>query len=182
MQFTEPTAKAIAEKYGLSPSTIKVWRTRKSIPDRYADPGFTMRKQLTPAQELLHEKLVNVLKSGKITLKSFAELCSIPAHRYQDAMRPDNKAVNLSQDDLKRSLAILKQIRLQIQDTFAVFSPGKLEKLLKHPAITYSRVITQPRELIYKISYVRSGKGVPDQELWEQAKDKYFVLSLEINL
>ena len=37
MKYCEKTARAIVEKHGLSPTTLRVWKLRGKIPDRYSE-------------------------------------------------------------------------------------------------------------------------------------------------
>lgn len=43
MQFTEPLAEQLIRRFHLAPGTIRTWRRRGQIPDRYADPGYRLR-------------------------------------------------------------------------------------------------------------------------------------------
>ncbi len=43
MQFTEQLAEQLIRRFHLAPGTIRTWRRRGQIPDRYADPGYRLR-------------------------------------------------------------------------------------------------------------------------------------------
>lgn len=179
MIYDETTAKAIVAKYGLSPSTLKVWKYRNSIPDKYSEPGYQKRTALTPAQELTHATLMKVLSSGKVKIKAFGELTGISEQKFRDANRKGEKQVQLSQADLKRAVAKLKEIRLQISKTFESYQETAFTNLLKNPCLAYS-IIAGEREIYSKLSDYRRGKTQLTQETWQKAKDKYFVFALEL--
>jgi hypothetical protein len=85
MEFKEDIAKGIIEKYGLSEQTIKVWKTRGKIPDKYADPEYApLRKveDLKGKREL--ERIKEILSSPKLNNTEIARLSGIEMERFKD--------------------------------------------------------------------------------------------------
>ena len=59
MEYNEEIAQKIIEEYKLSPQTLKTWKTRNSIPDKYLKSGFEISEaipaELLPAVERMKE-------------------------------------------------------------------------------------------------------------------------------
>ncbi len=63
MKFTEQKAREIVSRYGMSEKTIKVWKTRGCIPDKYADANFKPRAT-SKAGDIKHQRFIELLESG----------------------------------------------------------------------------------------------------------------------
>jgi uncharacterized protein YjcR len=70
MKYTPAKANAIALKYGLSPTTIRVWKKRGRIPDRYKEEAprvlltaMLTNNQLTAAVDKYGEEMKRLLET-----------------------------------------------------------------------------------------------------------------------
>jgi len=179
MKFEEDLAKKIIAQYSLSDSTLKVWRSRGSIPDKYSDTDYKPREVISKVRNVKHDRLVDLLKSGKIVVRNFAELVGVSEHKLNEAISA--KQTLLSESDLLKCEVELKKLKFEIVRTFQTFLNLNLIRLLNSPVIAYS-VIVHDKQLTNKISYIRSGKGEPDRALWNDLKDKYIVFAMQIQL
>lgn len=115
MEFTTEKAQEIVQKFGLDPKTIKVWKTRKSIPDKYADPDFSPRADPTPKQKKDYERLLNALLSEKIYKINLCKQEGIKITRYQSAIRKDAKRVDLTMSEAVKLRRNLNELRIEIK-------------------------------------------------------------------
>jgi len=181
MEFNDEKAFEIVRKFGLDEKTIKVWRTRGRIPDKYADPDFAMRKNISPALVVKHDRLTDILQSGYIHLNAFAKLSQIALHKLQDAMPGTARRVLLSEQDLIKAETELKRLKISIAKVYEKFSPLLFKRMLLSPVIAYTVVVTD-RQLIDRISYIRRGKAEPDKALWLAVKDNYVIFALKLSI
>lgn len=68
--FDEETAKEIIEKFNLDLKTIKVWRTRGKIPDRYFDPEYDHSEGLKD-HDTEYQKFIEILGYKEIASTKF---------------------------------------------------------------------------------------------------------------
>jgi len=176
MKFIEEKAKEIVLKYGLSETTIKVWRTRGAIPNKYLDDNFVPRKTINRGDSLKHDRILSLIKSGQLNLKVFSELTKLPEMRFHDAAR---KGVLLSEQDLLTCQVELKRLKIEVSKTFETFSPRLLKKLLNNPLIAYS-VVIKNEQMAKRVSYLRLKNTEPDKLFWSDLKDHYVVFALQI--
>lgn len=181
MEFNEEKAKEIVSKFNLDEKTIRVWRTRNKIPDRYADDQFQLRATLSKPAVVKHNRAVDAITSKYINLNSFAEIAAVPAHRIYDASSSAKKQVYLSEQDLHKVQVELKKLRLDIVKAFESYSPLHLKRLLKHPALAYSVIVAEKR-LKDAVSAVRLDKCEADKQLWQDVKDAYMIVALKISI
>ena len=179
MKFEEDLAKIIIAQYSLSDSTLKVWRSRGSIPDKYADQDYKPREVISKVRNVKHNRLVDLLKSGNIVVRNFAELVGVSEYKINEAI--SSNPTLLSETDLLKCEVELKKLKFEIVKTFQTFLNLNLRRLLSNPVIAYS-VIVHDKQLTNKISYIRSGKGEPDRQLWDELKDKYIVFAMQLTL
>lgn len=86
MEYSEKKARKLQEKHNLSEITIKVWKSRNHIPDRYAQRGY---KRPVKADAIKLKKMEKILKINGIRRAAFQ---SIHAHRLQDFLRGGGNA------------------------------------------------------------------------------------------
>ena len=184
MQYDEKTATEIALKHDISEITIRVWKSRGVIPDRYQNPHYNRRKPIPKAiqESDAYTRLIDLLKSKRFNLKALSDFSHVKLHAIRDALRTGKKATKLSESDYKRLVFKLQNINLQIKTTFFNQENEKsFLKLLNHPVLVESNIIND-RKLYYRINKIKNGhKTNTFSDAYEEAKAKYFVLSLEIS-
>ncbi len=177
MKFTEEKANQIIKKYCLSEKTFRVWKTRKSIPDKYSDENFKIRKT-SKAADIKHNRLMELLESGTINQKILAEIAQVANYKITDAK---NGNIRLSDDDMQKCINEIKRAKIEVVKTFVKYSPLLLKRLFNHPLIVYTKII-KDRTIFEKVSYIRRGLGEPDELLWNQVKDKYIIFAMTLNI
>lgn len=107
MEFTKEKAEEIIKRWELDAKTIKVWRTRGSIPDKYADPNYTPREKLNPKQKKDYERLMSAISTEKLYKVHICKQEGISYSKYMSAIRKDNKKVDLT---LSETIAIKRNV------------------------------------------------------------------------
>ena len=59
MEFNEEKAKGIVEKYNLSDNTVRVWRSRNTIPDKYSDGNYQPAPEISKADRIILNRIKN---------------------------------------------------------------------------------------------------------------------------
>lgn len=116
MKFTEEQAAEIAARHNVPAATIRTWRRRGAIPDRY-----TERENLDRADEKTAKYLRRVLNDDRIN----AAAIGVDAAQIRDAMR---EHASFYQDDAERITANAKALRDELQRW--VKSESGLRKIL----------------------------------------------------
>ena len=178
MKFNEKQANEIIAKYNLSKKTLRVWRNRGSVPDKYFKINYTQPTPTTKGQKVKQALLMNLLKSGAINLTVLADSAGVKHSRVIDAKR---EVASLSIDDYTALKTELKRLKLLIAKTFEVYSENSLKKLLKNKTLHYS-VIVKDRLQISRIEQVRKRGRTPDIEMYNDLKDKYIVFAITMNI
>lgn len=165
MKFTEEQAKLIIEKYTLSPKTLKVWKTRGSIPDRYFQEDYEKPAKLNRKEKREKERIIKILESKKINKTYLAELSGVHRQMIQDAMK--GKRSFSRQDHLAIKKAInrirvdVKEIVMKYQnrkDYFREKENRELKDFLRQPDFFWNHFLDTSREEYGKIIDWKLGK------------------------
>lgn len=119
MQFTEKKAAEVAEAHGLPDGTIRTWRRRGAIPDKYAGE-IPHKISDNEAQQQQAKNVVAALKTEKINVASLSRLAEVPQSRVSDVLRGKNtfleadfltlkKALNTLRNEAKKALSELEK-------------------------------------------------------------------------
>lgn len=86
MTYNEPTARLIIERFGLSAETLRVWKSRGSIPAKYFTDGGEVKTDLQdePADKHQIAKMREIIRYGKLNLVAFTSITSV---RFADIQR-----------------------------------------------------------------------------------------------
>ena len=178
MKFDEQKAKEIIEKYSLNDKTIRVWRSRNAIPDKYAREDYNKRIT-TKAGDIRHDHLMDLLKTGMLNRTVLSGLTNIPLYKINDAVA--GKA-RLSDSDVQKCKIEIKRVKIEIAKTFERFHPLQLKRLFNNPLLVYTKIIGD-KMIFSKVSYLRlKNNSEPDKLLWQQVKDKYIVFAMTLNI
>lgn len=85
MFFNEQIAIQIIQRFGLAAKTLKVWKTRGAIPDKYFTESGEIKKELDdePANKHEVQRFRAILEGGKLNLAAF----TIDRNRLNDIQR-----------------------------------------------------------------------------------------------
>lgn len=101
MKFDEKKALEIIQRHNLSKTTLKVWRTRGSIPDAYLDENYQRSQAITPAQAAIAKRVLAV--------NAIAWTVALP--RYQSFIAFQSGKEQLHTDDFEGLVQACESIR-----------------------------------------------------------------------
>lgn len=103
MDYNEEIAKKIIADFGLSANTLKVWKSRNSIPDKYA----TAEPSAQVEDERLIRQLRLVITSAKINLSALSKSSGVALNDFAHA-----KSNRMTEADYVKVKKTLNKIRL----------------------------------------------------------------------
>lgn len=110
MEFNEATAKQIIERYNLSINTLKVWKSRNSIPDRYlknyVGPGVSRENKLEK------DRLMKIITSKKINLTTIVFFSKLEKHHIDDVIR---QKTDFNDTDILFLKKTINQLRIELK-------------------------------------------------------------------
>jgi len=135
--FDEETAKTIIAKFNLDKKTLKVWRTRKKIPDRYFDPEYDHSEGLKD-HDTEYQKFIEILGFKEIASTKFRSL----GQKGADIQRKKDRMTEQERIGFKTEVTELRNKLRAFMD-----APG--ERTIKpiltegrfHPTILFSKQI-----------------------------------------
>lgn len=176
MQFDEKKAAEIIQRFGLSETTLKVWRSRGSIPDRYAKEQFQKREAITGrADRLKADRVCSILRMNELNIKFFSE--TLKCSSLFDISR---KKSTFTDSELLEAIKEIKRLRLDVIKTFEMYSPSKVERLLKDKRIK-PFVITQCFMQKKELQSIRRNALVSRMD-FERLKDPFMKFALQLSL
>lgn len=72
MIYSEELAETIVQRHNLSRSAPENWRRKGTIPDYYANPGYSRPEKITPCQKKQQENILVLLESNLLVSSRFA--------------------------------------------------------------------------------------------------------------
>ena len=122
MEFETEKAREIITRFGLYESTLKVWKTRNSIPERYFREGFEIKPKAEGERDAQGWRdIQRILGYGKINIMSVSRLTEIPENRIKDIIY---KNIIPSKDEvlsLKKAINVLRIEAMQVLSLFNQF-------------------------------------------------------------
>ena len=92
MEFSEEKATEIISRFGLDEKTLKVWRTRGAIPEKYFREGFEIKEKAKGERnEQLVRDVMRILSFKKINMASIFRLAGIEEIRYFQGYHSDQR-------------------------------------------------------------------------------------------
>ena len=123
MKFDHEIAQKIIDEHGLSPNTLKVWKSRGEIPDRYLS-GYQkpteLPAHLLPAQD-------HIRKVFALGIFNKNELSSNPAHFYHAV----KGKISLSLEDIKGYKLAADSLALACNKASAMYDARHYERFEK---------------------------------------------------
>lgn len=186
MKFDEKTAENIRKKYNLSKKTVKVWKSRNKIPDRYFEENYSKRV-VTPVTRKINGQIRDILQTGKIHIANLSESAGVKQHLILDMYARDEsdpRRIYLSSENTKKIVNQLKKLQVEITETFKTYNLKNFTSLLQNPLIYRHRVVKRDKKLNDKFYYIvkHSDKASDDyiRETWNEARDHFFVFRMEL--
>ena len=133
MKYSEEKAREIVEKYNLSPTTMKGWRWRGAIPDKYSNPEYTPTEKASKADNVILARLAELNNRGYINFTVLCDVAKVNKQVIYDAMRMKGR---INRDDLDKIVLELKKLRVFIKNNLSNNS-AKLKDLLDNKMLKF---------------------------------------------
>lgn len=155
MKYDEDTAREIIQRYGLASATLKVWRHRGSIPQKYASPDY----DATPPA-LLKDTLraVEITQLPELNVSAFT---GVAYRKVIDVTRHHLRGKRASQNFTESEITALKSEVTRLRNKIRRFTVGGKEKelaaLIAEPRIKHYVLFAGEEKMLarmYKKSYV----------------------------
>lgn len=178
MDYNEEKAKELIEKYQLSPTTLKVWKSRGKIPDKYLREDYQPTEAVNRADAVRLSRLQELNKSELLNFTAIAEVCGIPQQRIADALRGKGR---ISPEEIDKVETEIKKIRALIRNNIQFNIPEKQKKIFDCPEIKHYKVFG--KDSWGKSMYYALGKGNQLSKAdYEKLKDCYMRATIMMNL
>ena len=87
MNYTTELAKEIINRFGLSETVEKVWKTRGTIPDKYSNPDYQVPVKLDNTGKVIQDRIVKILESGYLNNTLIFSLSRVTLQKFADVQR-----------------------------------------------------------------------------------------------
>lgn len=178
MEFNEDRAKEIIEKFSLDIKTLRVWKSRNSIPDRYFDENYQPAEKVEAAGRIILSRLAELRKSEVLNFSVIAKLAGVDRDRINDAIK--GGCINRSDID-----AFVKEIKKQrvfiLNSLLERQEQKKLNRLLENKGIKHYVILGKnswSNSIIYALQ-----NQYPIAEIdYIQLKDLYLRATILMNI
>lgn len=182
MDFDEKIAIEIIERLSLSDKTLRVWKLRGSIPDKYANAEYKLPVSLDKAGKIIQKRILAVLNSNLINSKVICSLTGVVYQRYTDVNR--GKAA-FTPDEILALKKEINRLKILIVKTFERRSESAL-KLLLESEIIYIRPVLRAASLSDAMydkcaRFKRSECSLNDSD-YLQIKDAMIKFAMQLSL
>lgn len=125
MTYDETKARTIQKRYGLSDTTLRVWKTRGAIPDKYAGEVDTSNT----VKGGLQKRVIDALTDPRINTK---QVTSVDYQKIFDVRRGGSSLTENQVKEIRREITALRNLLRR-------FTQGGSEAILKeiinHPLL-----------------------------------------------
>lgn len=177
MEFDKEKAKEIAVKYNLSEKTVRVWRSRNRIPDKYADESYRPLPEAGKADRIILARIKELKEKDCINFSVLAELAGVDTQRLHDAVRGKGR---IGKDELEKVVMELKKLKV-FTGNHLQNSPGKLKRLLENKLLKFY-VINGKGEWSKAVYYAISKENQLPQHDFMRLKDNYIKVYIMLNV
>lgn len=182
MKFDEKKAEEIILKFNLSKNTIKVWKNRNSIPDKYFNEFYDFsEKAKTNADMILTERIINMSKLNILNFTTIMQLCFINPFKIYDVQK--NKTFFTKQELLrfKKEINILK---IFIVKSVEYNNIETVKNLFADKRLKYNIVMKDDMTLneIKSVVYQVQKHAEIDKHLFDKLKNAYIKAAIRLSL
>jgi len=177
MDYAEETAKEIIQKFNLSPTTLKVWKTRGKIPERYSIENFKIRKRPLDEYNIsLSNNIKKILEYGKINISSLCRLTklqynTLSAFIYKTGFLTDEELLNIKKAINQMRIevrSILNDLNLTYTVNYSLPShiEAKIVSFLKREEICMFLFFERNKEIYSKFErHLKGARSFPNESL-----------------
>lgn len=87
MTYDEQKAIDIIKTHNLSEKTLRVWKNRGAIPDKYSNPYYKAKKPPSEKDKIWVNRCVEVLKLPELNIKTFTDLAGVEYYSFHDSIK-----------------------------------------------------------------------------------------------
>lgn len=182
MKYTDKKADEVSRKFRVADATIKVWKHRGEIPDKYNNENFKVKEALSKAEMIMQQRIVEVLKSKFINTTVLIELAGVDKNRYKGVL---TKGISFSKDDILALKGEINKIKLGITKTFESKQESAFKNLLKSKIFHFAPIWRlEGGTNIDRDRFSRFAQGKISMESvnYELAKNCFMKVALMLNL
>jgi len=140
MKFDEATAKKLQEQHGLSAQTIKVWRHRGAIPDKYAQENYRLPQ--AAKEDATAQKIRAIMSLKEIAHTNFRAFEKHPNYTDGRSRAADvKKGVALEEREKTAFIAECAELRNLLSAAINVPTTSKLRLALRDKRVHASNVL-----------------------------------------
>lgn len=177
MQFEEEKANEIIKKFNLDEKTVKVWKTRGKIPDKYAGTDYKVEQRISGnADKVTADRILSIIQSDEINASTLSELAGIANMR--DILRQKSTLTESQLVSLKKEINRLKiDIKNSLNQEY-LFKKIIVDKRIKYyPILRYSFTDNEIKQLIWQAE-----KSFIERDLLQRAKEAFIVFLFKLNV
>lgn len=175
MIFDESKAIEIIRKHNLSDTTLRVWKTRGSIPDKYSKEDYVKRETISSrADKIISKRVCNILLMSEINTAVISEIINCP--ELNDIVRGKN---SFSGPELLSAIKEIKRLKIDVLKTFESYSPHKMNILLHDERIKPFAVC---RDFTKRELQNLREKGLDNKIDFEKLKDCFVKFAIQLSV
>lgn len=182
MNFNEELAKELAERFNISEATVKSWRHRGSIPDKYGNPEFVKPVAPDKAKSIVSDRILSLLSDGLINITLLCKLSDIGSQKFADVKR--GKTV-FSEQEIIAMKREINRARILIAKTFERRSHPALKELLKSEMFLVRPILIAGGATLTdydRASRFRRGEYSLEDKDYNIVKDCFIKFALQLGL
>lgn len=136
IEFNEEMAREIIKKFGLDEKTLRVWKTRGSIPKQYFDPNFDTSERLKD-HDSEYQKFIKILNDERIAKTKFRCM----GKKGNDVAREKDRMTENERIAFKTEIV---EIRNSLSKCIKFTSVNNLIEMSKDSRLHPTKIITPP--------------------------------------
>lgn len=172
MDFSEEKAQEIISKYGLSEKTLRVWKTRGSIPDKYLNDEYKKSIPISVnSDKIMQGRIISILNMPELNRRTIAKLADCDLTRVNGVCAHKSTFTKEEMFALQKEI---KRLRIDISNHCKYFSEGFV-KILKDKRLKLNVIIKDKnlsRRLICNLTELD----------YKQAVDYYVKVAIQLNI
>lgn len=177
MEFDEKKAQEIAARCGLSEQTVRGWRFRNRIPDRYSDESYQPVPEASKADKIILTRIKDLKENEYINFTVLSELAGMDMQRLYDAVRGKGR---IGKEELGKVVMELKKLKVFISNNLQN-RPDTLKRLMGNKLLKFYSVNGKD-EWAKSVYYAISKQNQLSQTDFMRLKDNYIKVYIMLNL
>ncbi len=141
MKYDPKTAKKIAAKYGLSEGSIKNWKYRGGIPDKYKNPNYMPPAPLSHQDQNLQDTILELLQNEAINISGVSRKSGITRNKFNWVQ---TQGGSFTPKDLQLLLTTLFYIRDAIKTRTPIKTAETIVELHKEKTLNLKFICSSP--------------------------------------